>query len=84
MGTDASDACPDALNDDAWPPDVNGGMGCGSSHNGEVDILDVLCYRRRLPPNPYDPRYDLKADGGVDILDVLVYRRFLGKTCTNP
>jgi len=76
LPTDPDDACPDDPNDDAWPPDVN--------NDAEVDILDVLHYRWKLAPKPYDNRYDLNADGSVDILDVLLYRWFINTSCTNP
>jgi hypothetical protein len=83
VGTDPLDACPDNRNDDAWPPDVNSGMGCGE-HDGKVNIMDVLCYRGRLAPNPYQVRYDLNADDAVNILDVLLYKQFIRMSCTNP
>jgi len=76
VGTDPLDACPDDASDDAWPPDMD--------NNTEVDILDVLPYKWKLEPNPYDRRYDLNVDASVDILDVLLYKPVLGMTCTNP
>jgi hypothetical protein len=76
IGTDPQDACPDGPSDDAWPFDIN--------MDTRVDILDVLLYKRKLAPNPYDRRYDLNADGSVDILDVLLYKPVLGTSCTNP
>gem|GEM_PF-1019853 len=83
IGTDPNDACPDTVDDDAWPPDVNS-AGC-SGHNGAVNILDVLCFAGKLShQGPYDPRYDLKADGQVNILDVLLYKGFMNMSCTNP
>jgi len=82
-GTDPVDPCPDALDDDAWPPDING-MGCGS-HNGQVNILDVLCFKPQFQEGAvYDSRYDLNASGGVTILDVLLYKWFINTSCTNP
>ena len=84
MGTDPLDACPDDPNDDAWPPDINGGTGCGS-HDGNIDIMDVLCYKSQFGEGAlYDPRYDLNASGEVDILDVLLYKQFIRMSCTNP
>jgi hypothetical protein len=84
MGTDALDACPDSVDDDAWPPDINNGSSCGS-HDGVVDILDVLCFKPQFRQGAvYDARYDLNASGEVDILDVLIYKPFLGTFCTNP
>jgi DMSO/TMAO reductase YedYZ molybdopterin-dependent catalytic subunit len=84
LGTDPLDNCPDNPSDDAWPLDLNGGRGCGA-HNGEVDILDVLCFRlklgRQFCDGQYDRRYDFNADGSVDIPDVLLYRGQLGKSC---
>jgi hypothetical protein len=82
VGTDPLDACPDNVDDDAWPPDVNGSMGCGQ-HDGQVDILDVLCYKPKLT-GPYDRRYDLDASGEVNVLDILLYKLFVGTSCTNP
>jgi hypothetical protein len=82
-GTDPMDPCPDALDDDAWPPDING-MGCGS-HNGQVNILDVLCFKPQFQEGAvYDSRYDLNASGDVNILDVLLYKQFINTSCTNP
>jgi hypothetical protein len=86
VGTDPLDDCPDDLYDDVWPPDVNGGGGCGVRHNGEVDILDVLCYKPLLQAVVGDPtyngRFDLKVDGQVDILDVLLYKPVIQTSCT--
>ena len=84
MGTDPLDACPDDASDDAWPPDVNGGTGCGS-HNGKVNILDVLCYKSEFGEGAvYDARFDLNASGEVNILDVLLYKQVINTSCTNP
>jgi hypothetical protein len=84
MGTDPADACPDALDDDAWPVDLNAGMGCGQ-HDGKVNITDVLCFKGKLAhQGPYDSRYDLNADGSVNIIDVLLYKPFIKTSCTNP
>ena len=74
IGTDPADACPDHLSDDAWPPDIN--------MDTNVNILDILLYKSKLAPNPYDRRYDLNGDGSVNILDVLVYKQFLKTSCT--
>ena len=82
VGTDPWDACPDGNTDDAWPPDVQATQGCGF-HNARVDILDVLCYKPKIKP-PYDPRYDLDANGTVNILDVLLFKPVFGAQCTNP
>jgi len=75
LGTDAFDACPDDSTDDAWPPDIN--------KDKAVNMLDILLYKPKLPPAPYDRRYDLNADARVSILDVLLYKPFLEKTCAN-
>jgi len=84
MGTDPLDACPDTLDDDAWPPDIIGSGGCGF-HNGQVNILDVMCFRPQFWEGAvYDARYDLNASGEVNILDVLLYKPFINKSCTNP
>jgi len=84
MGTDALDACPDTLDDDAWPPDIIGSGGCGF-HNGQVNILDVMCFRPQFWEGAvYDARYDLNASGEVNILDVLLYKPFINTSCTNP
>jgi len=87
VGTDPNDACPDAADDDAWPPDINDGTGCEyCQHDGSVNISDVLCYKWQLPPNPYDARYDLNQGppAGINILDVLRYKWFINMSCTNP
>ena len=34
LGTDPVDACPDAITDDAWPPDMN--------NDTRANVLDVL------------------------------------------
>jgi len=82
IGTDPLDACPDDSDDDAWPPDTQGGLGCGL-HNGRIDILDIICYGPKVS-GPYDPRYDLSANGVVNILDVLLYWPVIGTQCTKP
>jgi hypothetical protein len=82
LGTDPYDACPDDPTDDAWPPDVAGGEGCGS-HDGKVNILDILCFK---PPlfGPCDARYDLNGDGLANLLDVVLLKPFINTSCTNP
>jgi DMSO/TMAO reductase YedYZ molybdopterin-dependent catalytic subunit len=86
IGTDPAAACPDALDDDAWPPDLNAGTGCEVGHDGSVNILDVLCYKGKLAPDPYDARYDINQNppAAVNILDVLLYKWFINMSCTNP
>jgi len=49
-----------------------------------VTIGDVLYFRLKLRPNPYDPRFDLNADSEVNIGDVLMYAPIMGARCTNP
>jgi Tol biopolymer transport system component len=82
IGTDPADDCSDNPSHDAWPPDIAGDEGCGW-HNGQVNIMDVLCYKPKLT-GPYDSRYDLTADGQVNILDVLLYKPVLNTSCTSP
>jgi len=82
VGTQPLDACPDNPSDDAWPPDIQASQGCGF-HNGQITILDVLCYKPKLSA-PYDPRYDLDTNGVVNILDVLLFKPVFGGQCTNP
>jgi len=76
IGTDPFDSCPDDPTDDAWPPDIDKDM--------RVTIGDVLYFRLKLRPNPYDPRFDLNADSEVNIGDVLMYAPIMGARCTNP
>jgi beta propeller repeat protein len=57
----------------AWPPNFN--------NDRVVNILDVLMFKPKLPPNPYDKRYDLNTDGKVDILDVTMMKPYMGKSC---
>jgi hypothetical protein len=82
LGTDPEDACPDHSTDDAWPPDVAGVGGCGS-HDGQVNVLDILCFKPP-PVGPSDSRYDLNASGEVNIIDVLLLKPFVNTSCTNP
>lgn len=89
VGTDPLDDCPDALDDDAWPPDINDGVqGCGVGHDGNVNILDVLCYKpvflTDFCEGQYDRRYDFNGDGSVNILDVLLYKWYINTSCANP
>jgi len=81
-GTQPLDGCPDDSNDDAWPADIQAAQGCGF-HNGQVNVLDVLCYKPKLS-GPYDARYDLDATDTVNILDVLLFKPVYGGQCTNP
>ena len=75
LGTDPTDACTDEPSDlDAWPFDIN--------MDTWADILDVLMFKPKLEPKPYDPRFDLKANGIVDILDVLLFKPVLHTHCT--
>jgi hypothetical protein len=71
IGTDCEDDCPDDGTDDALPPDF--------TMDKTVNILDVLMFKPKLPPNPYDARYDLTVDSTVNILDVLMFKPELVK-----
>jgi hypothetical protein len=51
--------------------------GCGF-HDGRGTILDILCYKPKLTPKPYDARYDMDTNGVVNILDVLLYKPLWG------
>jgi hypothetical protein len=70
LGTDPYRAC----GPNAWPPDFD--------NNGVVNILDVLLFKPKISPNPYDKRYDLNTDGKVDILDVLLMKLYINKRCS--
>jgi hypothetical protein len=87
LGTDVEAACPLDTSHDAWPPDLNGGMGCGA-HDGRVNLLDLLCYRpvilTQAGDPAYDRRFDLNADGGINILDVMRYAPVILTACTVP
>jgi len=82
VGTDPLDACPDDINDAAWPPDIN--------NDAMLTVAgDVLNFRDRIGATPGDPtwwqRLDLNADRMVTVAgDVLIYRNRIGETCTNP
>ena len=82
MRTDPLNACPIDETHDAWPPDVHGDQGCGY-HNGQINILDILCYKPFLQ-GPYDRRYDLNTDDAINILDVLLYKWVIGNPCPDP
>jgi hypothetical protein len=43
----------------------------------KVSILDVLLYKPKLEPNPYDYKFDMNLDGKVSILDVLLFKPVL-------
>jgi hypothetical protein len=45
----------------------------------KVGILDVLLYKPKLAPNPYDYHYDMNLDGSVGILDVLLFKPVLNQ-----
>ena len=48
-------------------------------------FLDVGLFRGPITTGaPYDPRYDLSADGAVNILDVGMMRPYINTSCTNP
>jgi hypothetical protein len=84
MGTDSLDACPDIVQDPAWPPDFNG--------DRKVDVLDIGKFRPvlgsklgRTGPKDYmyDRRFDLNADREINVLDIGKMRPPLNKRCTN-
>ena len=76
LGTDALDACPDAITDDAWPPDMN--------NDTQANVLDVLLlaphWGARLGQTNYDRRFDLNADGFINVLDVLLFSPVWGRS----
>ncbi len=83
MGTDSLDACPDNVNDPAWPPDLD--------NSGRVNVLDFLVFKPALgshfggqnPKDPYyDRRFDLNADTYVNVLDMLSLKPYLNKSCS--
>jgi hypothetical protein len=94
-GTDPADACPDDLNDDAWPADMADLFGYGAGHHdGVTDIFDINeltpPYFNRCDPDPlYTPRKDFSGlteyvpDGCVNIFDIaLLTPPMFGKHCT--
>jgi hypothetical protein len=78
IGTDPLDACPDNLNDDAWPSDMD--------NNKTADLLDVLVYKPAANTNAgdanYKPRVDLDANGTVNLLDLLKFKQDFNKSCS--
>jgi hypothetical protein len=82
VGTDPVDACPDDINDDAWPLDIN--------NDGALSVIgDLMDFRGRIGAVPGDPnwwqRLDLDSGGMINITgDVLKYRGKIGASCTNP
>jgi hypothetical protein len=81
-GTDSLDACPDNIDDDAWPPDFN--------NDTVVNALDLNLYRGILGSGYgyggavgwlYQRRPDLNADGVVNALDMILLRPNLGTMC---
>jgi hypothetical protein len=82
LGTDPLDACPDDLNDDAWPLDTN--------KDKSVTIVgDVTSFHGPIGAGPDSPewsqRLDLNEDSFITVVgDVLMYRGMAGKSCTNP
>lgn len=87
VGTDATDACPDDLDDDAWPVDMAAAEGYGK-HDRAVNILDMVQltapYFNTSPPDPnYSERRDLNGDGSINILDVVrLGPPMFNQTCT--
>jgi hypothetical protein len=82
LGTNPVDNCnEDSIPDnetDAFPTDLN--------DNRLTSLADVLRYIpvfNTMGPNPpYNPRFDLNADGGITLADVLKFIPFFNKRCT--
>jgi hypothetical protein len=78
--TDPADACPDDVDDDAWPADLASGLpppdnGYGK-HDGTVNILDIMqltppVFGKCSPDPLYDPRKDFNCDGCINMLDIV-------------
>ncbi len=89
MGTPPGVACPatTTANDedpDPWPPDFN--------DTRNVDTLDAYPLGQRLGSTtsftpdgslPYEPRYDLDADGDIDDADVLRLAQVFNTNCSS-
>ncbi len=77
IGTDPDDVCPDDLDDDAWPPDLN--------NSGVVNLSDVSLlgnrYNKHSSHLDYSPRFDLTADGWVSLGDISILSPFYNKSC---
>ena len=90
-GGDAlGDACDaDADNDGAdklaeWghgtdPKSAHGASPFDLNADQKVSILDVLLFKPKLSPAPYDYDYDFDLGGSVSILDVLLFKPVLGQ-----
>ena len=79
MGTNANSVCSatsiaDDEAVDALPADFN--------DDRVVDNADSTLLSAAVSA-PYNPRYDLNADGEVDVIDVLFMGSYLGKNCTD-
>jgi hypothetical protein len=92
LGTDAVDACPDTVDDDAWPADLASGLpspddGYGK-YDGTVNILDIVWLAPPVfgasPPDPnYTERKDFNGDGTINILDIVrLTPPMFGQSCT--
>jgi hypothetical protein len=83
MATDSLDKCPDNLDDDAWPPDINNDRSCNV-----FDIMEYIAGGRlmsRYGDPTYNRRFDLTADGMINVFDLMTFIALnaLGTSCTN-
>ena len=83
MATDSLDDCPDDLNDDAWPLDIN-----NDTQVGIADIMEYFAqgsFMSHFGDPTYSRRFDMNADGIINILDIMTYFAFddFGTSCTN-
>ena len=71
IGTDPLDGCPDATNDNAWPPDFN--------NSGRVTSADLVLFKQHYNSVPnFLARYDLNASDGTTITsaDLVVFKKY--------
>jgi hypothetical protein len=83
IGSDSLDACPDNVNDDAWPPDFN--------NDTVVNAVDLNYFRGGVLGTgygyagstgwKYQRRLDLNGDHIINILDTMLLRPSMGKMC---
>jgi hypothetical protein len=87
VGTDPLDACPDDVNDDAWPSDLASLEGYGK-HDGVINILDIVqltppYFSVREHKKNYSERKDFNGDGIINILDIVrLTPPMFGQSCT--
>jgi hypothetical protein len=78
MGTDSLDACPDNVNDPAWPVDVN--------NSKSVNVGDLIAFKPSILSSmgqaKYNRRFDLNASGQVNIGDIIKYSGVILTSCT--